>query len=61
MFGAREMDRRMTEYNNELLEIIHGAENPGEAIVTACEIVISYLMRHESSQEQASAYLREPG
>lgn len=49
----------MTENEKELIKIIRENDNPEIAIVTAVETILSYLKRHESSQEQAVADLRE--
>lgn len=50
----------MTENELELIRIIRENENPAETLMTATAIIIDYLKRHESSEAQAPACLREP-
>ena len=49
----------MTANEQELINLIRENDKPGQALATAVEIIILYLRRHGSSQEQAAADLRE--
>ena len=45
--------------NNEikLIKLVRGSDNREEAIVTAINIITSFLEQHESSEEQVPACL----
>lgn len=47
--------------NNEikLIKLIRESDNQEEAIVTAIDIILSFLEQHESSEEQVPVYLLE--
>lgn len=45
----------MTENEKELIKLIRENDNPGEALMTAAVIILGFLKRHESSEEQAVA------
>jgi hypothetical protein len=47
----------MTENEKELIKLIRENDNPGEALMTATVIILDFLKQHESSEEQAPAYL----
>ncbi len=47
----------MTKNETELLNLIRENDNPEQALMTAAVIILGYLKRHESSEEQAPAYL----
>lgn len=47
----------MTENEKELLTIIHESENPEQAMAIAVDIILSFLMQHESSQLPCAAGL----
>lgn len=49
----------MTDNESELIKLIRENDNPAQALMTATLIVLGYLKQHESSAEQAPAYLRE--
>lgn len=49
----------MTDNEKDLINIIRENDNPQAALATAVETILLYLKRHESSQEQAAADLRE--
>lgn len=49
----------MTEYEKDLINMIRGSENPGQALVTATVIILDFLKQLVSSEEQAPAYLLE--
>lgn len=48
----------MTENEKELIKLIRENDNPGEALMTAAVIILGFLKRHESSEEQVAAYLQ---
>lgn len=48
----------MTEKERELIKIIRENDNQEEAIVTAVNVILSYLKQHESSEAQAPAVLQ---
>jgi hypothetical protein len=47
--------------NNEikLIKLIRESDNQEEAIVTAIDIILSFLEQYESSEEQVPVYLLE--
>lgn len=47
----------MTEYELELIRMIRNEEHPEQALMVAASIIIDFLKQHESSEEQAAAYL----
>lgn len=47
----------MTEYELELIRIIREHNNQEQAMLEATAIILGFLARHESSEEQAAAYL----
>lgn len=47
----------MTANEQELIKIIRENDNPEKALVTAVEVILSYLAQHESSEEQVAVYL----
>ncbi len=49
----------MTEKEIKLIHIIQEHENPSQAMTMAVEIILSYLERPVSFEEQALAVLRE--
>ncbi len=48
----------MTENEKELIKMIRETENPGQALMTAAVIVLGYLKRPGSSEEQAAVVLQ---
>jgi hypothetical protein len=48
----------MTENEKDLIKIIRENDNPTQALMTATVIVLGFLKQHESSVEQAPAYLQ---
>jgi hypothetical protein len=48
----------MTENEKELIEVIRGSDNPGEALMTAAVIILGFLKQHESFEEQAPVCLQ---
>lgn len=44
----------MTDNEIKLLNIIRENKNPEQALVTAIEIILSYLNHHESSESKLS-------
>ena len=50
----------MTENEIKLINMIRAQSEPESALVTAFEIIISYLEQHESFGEPSVAYLLEP-
>ena len=49
----------MTENEKELIKLIRENDNPARALMTATLIVLGFLKRHGSSEEQESVALRE--
>ena len=49
----------MTENEIKLLETIKNHSNPEQAMLTAIEIILSYLNHHESSVSEPSVVIRE--
>lgn len=49
----------MTENEFELFEMIFENDNPGQALCTALDVILSHLARRESSEEQVAVDLRE--
>ena len=49
----------MTAHETELIRIIRESGNKEQAMITAMDIILSVLMRHGSSEEQAAVVLRE--
>ena len=49
----------MTNNEIELIEMIRSNENPAQAYITAMEIIVQYLNRHESFELKPSADSRE--
>ena len=49
----------MTANEIELINIIRENDNPEKAIATAVDIILLYLVQHESSEGQAAADLQE--
>lgn len=47
----------MTENEKELLTIIRESENPEQAMTIAVDIILAFLMQHESSQLPCAAVL----
>lgn len=47
----------MTDNEIELLKMIRENDNPGQAAVTAIEVILGYLTQHGSSGGQAAAGL----
>ena len=50
----------MTYKEIELIEIIRCHNSPDRALETAINIIVDFLMQHESSEEQAPAYPQGP-
>ena len=50
----------MTANEKELINLIRENDHPEEALVTAVEIILSYLEQHESFEGQAVACLQAP-
>ena len=48
----------MTANEVELIKLIRENDNPARAIVTAVDIILSFLKQHESSEVQVAAYLQ---
>lgn len=48
----------MTQNEKELVGLIRENDNPAEAVLTAIEIILSFLEQHGSSQEQAVVALQ---
>ena len=48
----------MTANEIELITLIRENENPGQALSTAVEVILTYLKQHESSEVQAAVCLR---
>ena len=49
----------MTANEKELIKLIRENDNPEQALMTAAVIILDFLKQHESSEEQAAAYLPE--
>ncbi len=49
----------MTNNEIKLLNIIRESDNPEQALHTAIEIILSYLIHHESSELEHSAGSQE--
>ena len=49
----------MTANEQELINIIRENDNPVQALVSAVDIILSFLKQHGSYQEQAAADLQE--
>lgn len=47
----------MSENEMKLLEMVRENDNPDMALMAASAIILGYLKQHESSEEQAAAYL----
>lgn len=47
----------MSTHENELFKVINESENPEQAVLTAIDIILEYLMQPESFEARASAYL----
>lgn len=47
----------MSENEMKLLEMVRENDNPDMALMAAATIILGYLKQHESSEEQAAAYL----
>ena len=50
----------MTANEQELINIIRENDNPVQALSTAVDIILLYLVQHESSQEQVAVAPLEP-
>ena len=50
----------MTANEIELINLIRENDKPELALMAAAVIVIGFLKQHESSEEQAVAYLQAP-
>jgi hypothetical protein len=48
----------MTANEIELIKLIRENENPGQALSTAVEVILTYLKQHESSEGQAVGVLQ---
>lgn len=48
----------MTENEMELIKMIRGTDNPGQALLTAGVIIIGFLKQLESSEAQELAVLQ---
>ena len=48
----------MTVNENELIKLIRGNDNPGQALMAATVIILNYLKQHESFEVQVPAYLQ---
>jgi hypothetical protein len=48
----------MTENEKELIKLIRENDNPTQALMTASALILAFLKQHESSVEQAPAYLQ---
>ena len=48
----------MTVNENELIKLIRGNDNPGQALMTAAVIIVGFLKQHESYSKQEPADLR---
>lgn len=51
----------MSKNEIELIDMIRENDNPEQAVMAAAVIILGYLKRHESSEEQAAAGLRVLG
>lgn len=49
----------MTANEFELINIIRENDKPEQALTKAVEIILTYLMQHESSEGQAAVCLQE--
>lgn len=49
----------MTDIETELITLIRENESPEQALITAAEIIISYLKQHGSYQEPSPVCLQE--
>ena len=49
----------MTANEIELINIIRENDNPNQALTTAVDIILLYLVQHESSEEQVAVGLQE--
>jgi hypothetical protein len=49
---------KMTETELDLIKLIRENDNQEEAIVTAVNVILSFLKQRESSEEQAPAVLQ---
>lgn len=58
--GIKTMTDYITENEKQLIDLIRENDNPEQAIMTAAVIIIGFLKQHESSEERAVVYLREP-
>ena len=47
----------MSENNVELIRMIRENDNPEQAMMVAVTIILGYLKRHESSEEQVAVGL----
>ena len=50
---------KMTENEKELIKMIRGNDNVGQALMIATVIILGYLKRHESFEGQVSVGLQE--
>ena len=48
----------MTDHEKELIKIIRENDNPEQALVTAVNTILCYLVQHESSEVQVPADLQ---
>ena len=48
----------MSENEIELIRMIRGNDNPGQALMIAALVIMGYLKQHGSSEEQAAADLQ---
>ena len=56
-FVVTKEDCVMSENEMKLLEMVRENDNPDMALMAAATIILGYLKQHESSEEQAAAYL----
>lgn len=48
----------MSENEIDLIKMIRGNDNPGQALMTAATIILGYLKQHESSVKQSADALQ---
>ena len=51
-------NKKMTDHEKELINIIRENDNPAQALMTAAVIVLGYLKQHESFVTQGSVGLQ---
>ena len=50
--------RKMTDNEQELINLIRENDNPEQALMTATAIILDFLKQHESSEVQEPVYLQ---